>query len=92
MVNKFVTSLHFPIPQVRLEKYRTDPACDLHMLTNYFWNIALCEALYPTLHAVELSLRNAIHTTLTNRYNTEEWWDVPRILYIDQKRDLDRKK
>lgn len=63
MVDRFVTSLHLPIPQIRLEKYRIHPTCNLHMLTNYFWNFALCESLYPTLHAVELALRNEVVAT-----------------------------
>lgn len=81
MVERFVFSLHRTIPQVRLEKYRGSSGDDLQMLTNYFWNVALCEALYPSLHAVELGLRNSIHMTLTNHYGTEEWWDIlyPRI-------------
>lgn len=92
MVDQFVTSLHLPIPQVRLEKYRTEPRCNLHMLANYFWNIALSESLYPTLHGVELALRNTIHATLSDRYNTEEWWDRPHTLYRDQRRHLDGKR
>jgi hypothetical protein len=92
LIDQFVVSLHLPIPQIRLEKYRTDPACDLHMLTNYFWNIALCESLYPTLHAVELALRNTVHTTLTHRYETEEWWDKPHTLHRFQRGEIAAKK
>lgn len=92
MVDSFVTSLHTIIPEIRLERYRQDPPNDLHMLTNYFWNIALSEALYPTLHAVEIALRNTIHTTLTNRYQTNEWWDRPYTLHTNQWNQLDRKR
>jgi hypothetical protein len=92
VVFQFVTSLHLPIPQVRLEKYRSNPACDLHMLTNYFWNIALAESLYPTLHAVELALRNTIHITLSDRYGTEEWWDLPHTLHKYQRSEVNDKK
>ncbi|MGH7966910.1 MAG: hypothetical protein ACRERD_34660 [Candidatus Binatia bacterium] len=80
MVDQFVESLHLPIPQIRLERFRTEPACHLHMLTNYFWDIALAESLFPTLHSVELALRNTIHATLTDRYGTEEWWYQPYTL------------
>jgi hypothetical protein len=58
------------------------------MLTNYFWNIALAESLFPTLHGVELALRNTIHTTLTNRYSTEEWWNVGRTLHPNQLKSI----
>jgi hypothetical protein len=80
MVSQFVTSLDPAVPLIRLERYRTAPGCDLHMLTNYFWNMALSEALYPTLHGVEVALRNTIHRTLTDRYGTEEWWDLKYTL------------
>lgn len=43
------------------------------MLANYFWNMDLAKALFPALHAVEVALRNTVHTTLTNRYRTQEW-------------------
>jgi hypothetical protein len=92
VVDQFVTALHRPIPQIRLEKYRSEPACDLHMLTNYFWNIALAESLYPTLHAVELALRNTIHITLTDRYGTENWWDEPHTLHRNQWHQLEGKR
>jgi hypothetical protein len=84
VADQFVTSLHHPISQIRLERYRGEPACDLHMVTNYFWNVALAESLHPTLHGVELALRNTVHLTLTNRYGVEEWWDEPHTLHRNQ--------
>ncbi len=75
MASQFVTSLDPAIPLIRLERYRTVPPCDLHMIANYFWNVALSESLYPTLHAVELALRNSIHATLSVRGRTSTWWN-----------------
>lgn len=92
VVDQFVASLHLPIPAVRLAKYRQSPESNLHMLTNYFWNMALSESLYPTLHGVELALRNTIHATLTNRYGTEEWWDRPHTLHRYQRDEVDKKR
>lgn len=80
MADQFVEAVHLPIPQIRLERYRSEPASNLHMLTNYFWNMALAEALFPTLHGVELALRNTIHATLTARYGMEAWWHQPYAL------------
>jgi hypothetical protein len=74
VVSQFVTDLHLPLSQVRLEAYRPPNGDDLEMLTNYFWNIDLAEALVPSLHAVELALRNSIHTALTNHYGTDMWF------------------
>lgn len=53
---------------------------DLEMLTNYFWNIDLIEALVPCLHAVELALRNSIHAALTAQYGTKMWFYEPGVL------------
>lgn len=74
MVSQFIAGLQPVVPQIRLVRYRTIPPCDLHMLTNYFWNIALSEALHPSLHGVELALRNTIHATLTTRAGKPDWW------------------
>ena len=74
MVAQFVTDLHLPLSQVRLETYRPQDGSDLEMVTNYFWNIDLAEAMMPSLHAVELALRNSIHTAFSTHYGTEMWF------------------
>lgn len=90
MVAQFVIDLHVPISEIRLERYRPKDSAgspvgsDLEMLVDYFWNMALAESLYPSLHAVELALRNTIHATLTRRYGTEEWWHQNRVLLSKQ--------
>ena len=72
VVDQFVQAMAMPISVPRLERYRpkTGAAPNLHMLTNYFWNMDLAEALFPSLHAVEVALRNTINTTLVGRCNT----------------------
>lgn len=88
MVDRFVVDLHLPLSQIRLERYRGKDArgvgigTNLDMLVDYFWNIALAESLYPTLHAVEIALRNTVHTTLTNRYQSQRWWHDKSIRMI----------
>jgi hypothetical protein len=44
----------------------------------------LCEALYPTLDALEIALRNTIHSAATTAYNTEFWFDRPGVLIKTQ--------
>lgn len=53
---------------------------DLDMLTNYFWNIDLAEALVPCFHGVELALRNSIHREFTKAYGTDMWFYQPEVL------------
>lgn len=44
-------------------------------LASYRRNIQLCQALYPTLHFVEVVLRNRMHVALSRHFETEWWFD-----------------
>jgi hypothetical protein len=44
-------------------------------LGRYMHNLSLCEALYPTLSAFEVGLRNGVHRALTVKRGTEFWMD-----------------
>ncbi len=76
---QFVAELHLALSRDRLEAYRPQGGDDLEMLTNYFWNIDLAEALVPSLHAAELVLRNSIHAAMTNHYGTDMWFYHPDV-------------
>lgn len=43
-------------------------------LAPYLWNLALCESLYPSLHGIEVSLRNSIHDTASIKFSNEFWF------------------
>lgn len=88
MVAQFVGNLQLPIAPARLEAYRPVDGSDLEMVTNYFWDIALAEALMPSLHAVELALRNSLHTQLSDRYQTNLWFYLPGLLEPGQRSQL----
>ncbi len=65
----------------RFEAYRGSAAStDLECLTRYVWNVALCEALYPTIQHLEVALRNAIHGACTREFGSELWFDIPSII------------
>jgi hypothetical protein len=51
--------------------FRIDPDAG-NALARYLWNTALCEALYPTLQAFEVCLRNAVYESLADYY-TPDW-------------------
>jgi hypothetical protein len=38
------------------------------VLARYIYNLALCEAFYPVLHALEIALRNSLDTVLSAHY------------------------
>ncbi len=62
-------------------------------ITRYLWNIALCEALYPSLHALEAALRNTVFAAGDAAYpftgppgagQTPCWLDMPGVLLGDE--------
>lgn len=70
----------------RLDAYRQDGADENLTLARYALNMALSEALYPTLQIAEIALRNAIHSSLSNRFGTDEWYDI-NFGYLDWQRN-----
>lgn len=70
MVAQFVADLELPLSRIRLENYRPLHGADLDMVVNYFLNIELSEALYPTLQAFEVALRNSVHRALSQHFGT----------------------
>lgn len=80
MPSQYLSDLYLVLSEERLEAYRPENGSDLAMLTNYFWNIDLIEALVPCMHAVELALRNSLHFALAERYGTEMWFYTPGVL------------
>lgn len=47
----------------------------LSILSTYYWNIQLSQSLYPTLEALEIVLRNALHRALSELFKTKNWFD-----------------
>jgi hypothetical protein len=84
VVLSLITQLTPAISQVRLEAHRPIGGSDLEMLTNYYWNISLCKALYLAIHALEISLRNSIHHAATAHYWTPFWFDHEGVLKDQQ--------
>lgn len=80
VIEAFVTELPFPLSEIRLAAYRPEAGSDLDMVTNYFWNIDLAEAIVPCLHAIEVALRNSIHAALTDELGDQMWFYRPGLL------------
>lgn len=82
MVEQFVAGLARPISIERLASYRPPEGSDLDMLIAYFWNLTLSEALYPTVQALEVALRNTIHAAVATGTGTgtDLWFDWPGLL------------
>jgi hypothetical protein len=94
VLTAFVDAIRHGLSHERLIGYRQPGDDDLAMLTAYFWNIDLCQSLYPSLGAVEVSLRNGIHDALSTHFGTAAWYDLPQLLLpreMDQVTDAKRK-
>lgn len=74
MVAAYIRDLERAVSNPRLSRYRPPNGSDLEMAVNYFWNIELSEALYPSLAALEVTLRSGIHEALTSREGTDMWF------------------
>jgi hypothetical protein len=90
---RFVAELKASISDPRLERYRRPAgASDLDMLANYFWNMALADALHCSLSAAELLLRNAIYRTLSAHFAQDDWCERDHLLEEGQREDRDKAK
>jgi hypothetical protein len=90
--NPSLGDLAHPISSERLGRYRrqSSETSEIEAIANYFWNINLSEALYPSLHALEISLRNSIHTAACSVYRSEFWFDTPELLIRWQPTEIQR--
>ncbi|HVQ32820.1 MAG TPA: hypothetical protein VMS49_02650 [Lysobacter sp.] len=68
------------ISRPRLSSYgmNADPSCDLvAVLARHARNIVVCEAMYPSLHLLEVVVRNRLHDAFSVHYGTTEWFRMP---------------
>ena len=61
---------------------------EMDALARYFWNMALSEALYPSLQSVEITLRNAMHYALSKSNGTQFWFDKPHLLLSNEQQSV----
>lgn len=72
----FYKKIEKSISMERLEAYKHDGVDECTTFARYLWNMAVCESLYSPIQCAEIALRNAFHQALTNKYNTEYWFDA----------------
>ena len=86
---QYVNTLQQGISSARFDAYRRRAdADDLDAVARYVWNVALSEALYPALQALEVTLRNSLHSAISARSDDPMWFDQhPSFL---QQSELDR--
>lgn len=63
----------------------------------YWWNVEISSAFYPSLHCLEVAVRNAMHARLGARFRHVDWWNaVPlrdngRLLVAEAARKVQRR-
>jgi len=83
------TELKRSLSEERLAVYGRDPQT---VMARYAWNTALCESLYTSLQFAEITLRNAIHATLTQRANSPAWYDTLALTHWQGEKVLEAKQ
>lgn len=57
----------------------------------YTWNIEVSAALWGSLHAIEIGLRNALHERMCLHFGRPDWWSATSLdLMFDQRDQLAR--
>ena len=62
----------------RLARYgASNPAVgsDIERIARHGRNIAICEALYPSLHLLEVVMRNGIHSSFSSYFRASDWYE-----------------
>jgi hypothetical protein len=88
--DQFFESCQKTISPERLNKYHLPgmPQDNTMVMSNYAWNIALSESLYPSLHFLEIALRNSIHNAASAHYRADDWYDIANLLAHYQADDV----
>lgn len=92
LATPFIDALYSCLSRDRLEAHRSHGGSDFEMAVNYLYNAILSESLYTSLGFLEVTLRNTLHTTLANFYDTPNWYDRSDVLERYQADDVARAK
>lgn len=88
----FLASWALGISQERLAPYRNGTRNDHDAFLRYVWNIKLCESFYPSLHALEIVLRNRINSALVNHFRKGGWFNDYGIFHSTQIKQINSAK
>lgn len=79
-VASFYASVTAALSAPRLGGYRAAPGdAEPDLIARYLWNIGLGAALYPSLHLLEVGLRNRLDTAISAREG-RGWFDDPDVV------------
>lgn len=77
--NDSAQALIAAISPERFARYQAATGSDVEALQLYAWNTAASTSLYPVLQTLEVTLRNAVHTSMTTAVSPN-WFDDDSIM------------
>ncbi|MES9903828.1 MAG: hypothetical protein ABW168_14275 [Sedimenticola sp.] len=79
----FATKLEQALSVERLAAYRQRLGQNSNhtLFSHYAWNMALSESLYPTLQALEVTLRNSIHSAAVQHFGRADGYNDTHIIH-----------
>jgi hypothetical protein len=92
MNRKFYRQVESHLNAERLDAYRRDGADEATTMARYLLNLALCESLYAPLQMAEVTLRNALHESLSSRAGDVAWYDSLPLPRWQSQQILDAKQ
>ncbi|HEY7032003.1 MAG TPA: hypothetical protein VH482_11770 [Thermomicrobiales bacterium] len=81
---KYLAEIEAALSSGRLAPYRPPGGDDMAMITTYFWNMELCQALYTCLGSLEVIMQNGIHAALAIYAGRPDWYDAGLLLGFEQ--------
>lgn len=95
----YLEAMRHALSPARLGSYRYGNDDEVGVLSTYLWSMALCEALYPALHGLEVALRNSLFTAGERKFagirhrHVPCWLDAdPPILAPEERGRVDEAK
>ncbi len=75
-------ALERSVSRARFKPYRKATSGKIEAVALYLWNVALCEALYPGFHFLEIALRTATYDAMREATGNRFWYDDPYLLEV----------
>lgn len=93
MYNEIMKNLETLISIDRLTSYKGVTKNDIDaLIIRYNFNIELCKSLYPSLHLLEIALRNTLHISFSSYLKDPDWMKNYNKHTIFQNREKDKIK
>lgn len=75
--SRFLSQIQLALSIERIGAYRLAEDQDsIEQITRYLWNLSLCEAFYPALHALEVAFRNSLYNAATEYFGRPTWFEM----------------